>query len=279
MGKRTFICSREKLDELYVDKNLSMATIATLHGVTRLCVRNHLLKHSIPIRNRNGQYGDKPTYDENVFQKWTPEMAWMLGYISADGCLRPKRYELKFKSIDYDMLEFVRHWFRSNQPIKSEKNSNCYTFYIYSKSIITALEAMGIHHRKTFTIMPAPVPDKFFWDYLGGLIDGDGHIRIYPDTSARVSVSLLGNSLFIEAISNRIASLLESSPQKPNKRGKIVDLVYCGDSAETILRNVYLTNTFRLPRKKTTALRSLDKRHRLIHNVDAYKKGRLLTKS
>jgi hypothetical protein len=52
------------------------------------------------------------------------------------------------------------------------------------------LITIGITPRKTHTLGEIKVPDEYFWDYLRGEFDGDGHSHAYWDTRWRSSVSL-----------------------------------------------------------------------------------------
>ncbi len=81
-----------------------------------------------------------PIYKEiNVkfFKKWTPEMAYILGFFAADGnMLKNKRgaHFIEFNTVDKELLEKIKKTLRSDHKIsarrRSEKWATCYRLQI-----------------------------------------------------------------------------------------------------------------------------------------------------
>lgn len=121
--------------------------------------------------------------NKNFFKKWSPEMAYILGFLSADGSIyRTKRntYFLEFQITDKDLLYRIREALNSDHKI-TEKNSSkgekmVYRLQIGSKEIFEDLVKIGITQAKSKTIKLPSIPRRFFAHFLRGYFDGDGNI-------------------------------------------------------------------------------------------------------
>lgn len=62
--------------------------------------------------------------DDNFFKKWSPEMAYVIGFFTADGCMiRNKRgaHFIEFQITDKDILIKIRKVLQSNHKISIRK--------------------------------------------------------------------------------------------------------------------------------------------------------------
>ncbi len=171
--------------------------IAEHLGCVELTVRRRLRERGESIRRKDGKYGNPFTVDEDFFKRWDHDVAYVLGYIAADGCVRTHKYELKLKSIDYDLLQYIKDTLKTNYEIKPEKNTRCYVLRIMSKEIIKDLLRHGIADRKSLTIEFPNIPDDFFWSYMRGLTDGDGHVWPHNVDSREIKVYINGNAKYL----------------------------------------------------------------------------------
>lgn len=122
--------------------------------------------------------------NEAFFEKWTSKMAYVLGYILADGSLvKNKRgaYFTEIQSIDKEILPKIRRAFDSNLKISSYKPRDSKTRYrlqLGSKKIFSDLVKLGVEPRKSGHEELPRMPDKYFPDFLRGYFDGDGSVNI-----------------------------------------------------------------------------------------------------
>ncbi|MHA2226932.1 MAG: LAGLIDADG family homing endonuclease [Candidatus Hodarchaeales archaeon] len=137
----------------------------------------------------NKKFQSKYNINLNFFKIWTIEMAYILGYIFADGSIRIRRSgsELSMKSKDFELLELINDAMISNYPIKEIKSKTgiYYTLAINRKEIVYDLLKLGVIPRKSKTMTFPEVQERFLYHFIRGYFDGDGHVRI------------LGNSLEI----------------------------------------------------------------------------------
>jgi len=119
--------------------------------------------------------------NENAFEVISPECAYWLGFIAADGCIRRNgnRHLLKFclHKQDTDHLRKFKKFCSSSHPIKS-KNENHLDFCFSSKRIFKDIVSYGIVPRKTYAkhSFIERISDKYKHCFIAGLFDGDGTV-------------------------------------------------------------------------------------------------------
>lgn len=68
--------------------------------------------------------GYKYNVDTLFFESWSPNMAYILGYIFADGCILKDRYRLKIASCDKDHLKDILYVMKSGYPMLANWSDN-----------------------------------------------------------------------------------------------------------------------------------------------------------
>ena len=140
--------------------------------------------------------------NENAFSgKMTKEMAYIVGFLLADGCLY-KKYDsisIAVQKGDVDALYRMADFFgTSSDAVQLGHNGVCYLFRVVSKTIYEDLQNFGLSERKSSTGASRFNQERlsdFMWPFFLGLIDGDGcyHVRLGSKFAARCSVMLTGN--------------------------------------------------------------------------------------
>lgn len=134
------------------------------------------------------------TLNQDFFKKWSPQMAYLLGYIAADGTVsigkRGNCY-LSVDSIDEELPSMLKKAMSAGHKIsviKRRKEWNTiYRLQIGSKTVVGDLKNLGIVPKKTKRLAVPKMPQKFFRDFLRGYFDGDGSIscRMYKRTNRK----------------------------------------------------------------------------------------------
>jgi intein-encoded DNA endonuclease-like protein len=122
--------------------------------------------------------------NENFFKKWSPEMAYVLGFFAADGCMMKNRrgtHFIEFQITDKDILVKIQKLLGSDHKI-AERNlkinwKTAYRLQIGSKIIFSDLLNLGLTPRKSKTIKLPNIPDKYFRHFARGYFDGDGNVH------------------------------------------------------------------------------------------------------
>ncbi len=122
--------------------------------------------------------------NKHFFKKWSSEMAYVLGYFAADGCMfvNPRgSHFIDFTSIDRELIEKVKQCLDSRHLLsvhnKDNKNSHWKTRFrlqVGSKVMFKDLLELGLTPRKSKTLKFPSVPDKYLADFIRGYFDGDG---------------------------------------------------------------------------------------------------------
>lgn len=163
---------------------------------------------------------------KTFFKKWSHPMAYSLGYTATDGYIDKKGYILGYHTHPQDIpaLEYIRDHVSPGKPIKYRKNRKSVDLIINSKEIVDSLKKYGIVNKKSKILRLGNVPKKYFYSFLRGAFDGDGHIK---DGTNKVIKFTSGSKLFLKDIQKRIG--MGSIYKAYDKRNGSVwyDLVVC----------------------------------------------------
>lgn len=127
-------------------------------------------------------------FNKNFFNEWSPEMAYVLGFMFADGYVytnpRGSKY-FCFCSTDKEIILKIKQALKSNHKVgvRSAKRSkyhkkDLYTLQIGNKETCETLnKKFGIVQNKNKVIkLPKNIPEKEFGHYVRGYFDGDGGV-------------------------------------------------------------------------------------------------------
>lgn len=127
-------------------------------------------------------------FNKEFFNEWSPEMAYVLGFLFADGYVfkNPRgSCFFCFCSTDREIIRKIRGVLQSNHKIglKSRNNhnskwKNSYVLQIGSKEIFKKLKVFGVIPNKSLVIRFPKVPQEFFGDFVRGYFDGDGCVHL-----------------------------------------------------------------------------------------------------
>ena len=127
--------------------------------------------------------------NEDAFKFWTPNMAWLLGYIYADGCIQKVKscdsYRLDFlcRIEDIELLSYIKEFLKAPQKIskssfvdhRTGKRYRRCSLSVTSKIVFRDLYVIGLRPRKSKLDLPFPnVPDEYLSHFVRGYFDGDG---------------------------------------------------------------------------------------------------------
>jgi len=168
----------------------STKEISEIAGVSRGYVWHILRNSGVKITGKRRKNGHK--VDENFFKTWSPEMAYVLGFILTDGSISGN--VIKIYQKDMTILERINNAMKSTNPIKKRKNGKSYIHYvsINRKEMVKDLAKLGITENKSLTVEFPDVPNEYLPHFLRGVIDGDGWIQ---DRGYVVNITS-GSSLF-----------------------------------------------------------------------------------
>lgn len=125
-------------------------------------------------------------FDKDLFKLWSFKMAYILGFIFADGAVfKNKRgaHFLEVTSTDPELIYKIKKIFNSNHKVGVRKKKNLqwktsYRLQIGSKEMVADLEKYGVVQNKSLIVRFPQVPKKFLADFVRGYFDGDGGVHL-----------------------------------------------------------------------------------------------------
>ena len=185
--------------------------------------------------DRRGGHNRK-TFNKDFFKTWSPEMAYVLGYIYSDGTIEDVRKSsrtcyLAITSVDYDILYKIRKALSSNHAlyIKPKKYNSfpdgrtylCkqgYILRIGSKKLFEDLVKFGLTPRKSLTLKFPMIPVKFLRYFIRGYFDGDGCITVSLAKGRKIpslsTVFTCGSLEFLEHLNDLLSKIVKLGYKK-----------------------------------------------------------------
>ena len=159
--------------------------------------------------------------NQNIFKTWGGEMAYLLGYIFADGCIMVSKnrkgnpYAINITSVDKKHLYKIRKALGSNHKIGKKTNGKggiAFQLQMRNFTLCEDLINLGIKPRKTYDAnATVNVPDEYFSDFVRGFFDGDGTVYIYKVNGApQIKSGFLSTSFpFLDKFNKRLCKNLK----------------------------------------------------------------------
>jgi len=206
--------------------------------------------------------------NQDFFKRWNSEMSYLLGYITADGCIvvSKKRknhpFTLNITSVNLKHLYKLRKALKSEHKISRKLggglNTFAYQLQIRNPIITNDLMKLGIFPRKTSHLNPIKVPQKYFNSFVRGFFDGDGTVYIYKvNNTPQIKVDFISTSYhFIGNLNSRICDnlgipLKNIHRQIPKNRKRLLKYSICFyiDDCERLYKFMYKNASIFLNRK------------------------------
>ena len=200
--------------------------------------------------------GIKYSVNENFFKSWSKKMAYVLGYIYADGYILDapsmRGKYISITSIDKESIERIKCWLCSDHKVIERPsqwlNGNlAYVLRIGSHRIYDSLFQHGLYPNKSLTMRLPKIPQKYLMDFVRGYFDGDGCISLYKTigNSGHVHARKLsviftsGSKKFLSKLTLLLSCQLEIKTQKIIDAKTAFQLRYSTTDSVTIYHELY----------------------------------------
>jgi len=154
----------------------------------------------------------------NFFEQWTDKMAYVLGFIYADGSLEDAWYlrgkYFRIANTNRPIVRKIknaldsRHTIVKRSYLKSKRKS-LYLLRIGSHKMYDDLIGLGLYPRKSLSIKFPKVPSEYLSYFVRGYFDGDGSIIFNRNGRWIRVVFTSGSRDFLEQLSEKIAESLK----------------------------------------------------------------------
>jgi hypothetical protein len=204
-----------------------------------------------------GFYFKKHTVNDDYFKNLSPEMAYILGYVSADGNVAwdvsKGYYSLTITAAEKDKshLGIIRKLLKSTKPLLYSSYTKSYRLIVNNKQICRDLMRFGIVPRKSLIIKFPDLPDQYLKDFIRGYIDGDGSLRYFKrPRSPYFELSVCSGSRdFIVTLEEKIFQQLNINSRITKTKNNCFLLRYSCQRGLKLAKWIYGDASLYLPRK------------------------------
>lgn len=255
---------------IYVEEQRGQKYTADKAHCSIKVLKKILKDNNIPIRtfgqaaivsNQNRSYKK----DESYFSRQSHNMAWMVGFLAANGCISQSNntISLALARVDREILEKIKAELSIEAPIKDYITNNGYeasSLHWSCKQHKEDLKKYSVVPRKTFILTPPLTLKQEYWiDYIRGYFDGDGSINLVSNGNHRGGGNLRwqvcsATSEILEFILDFFESeygIPKVSIQKQCRaQHPLYSIQYSSTSTRKIYEILYTPNSLFLTRKK-----------------------------
>ncbi len=202
---------------------------------------------NLVVRIYTAIMGIKYKVNEDFFKKWSYEMAYVLGFIFADGSLEDVAYirgqYLRFHNTDYEIINKIKHTLGSEHKIvclPSFKNRKMrFMLRIGSHKIFGDLSKFNLYPNKSLDLDLPPIPKKYFGSFLRGYFDGDGCIYVEKPKRILKVIFTSGCKRFLVELSAAISQNVRINLHKVVDNRRSYQLRYSQRDGLKILKYIY----------------------------------------
>lgn len=249
----------------YVNENYTLKKLGKSFGCSYATIRNLLNKHDIDSRGNKQGYPRNEYYFNKID---TPEKAYWLGFLYADGCVHGNNYEISINITDQEHVEkfkqaigAVNHKVTVTNDKRFVTAKTLYQFTIKDQQLHTDLIKWGCVPQKTLIIEKIPnIPRDYISHFIRGYFDGDGSLHYLKGTD-NYRISFTGGSA---QFLNDIQKELQTNISLGNSENTYQLQISGRKQVERILNYLYQDSTeaTRLDRKYNIYLDCLEWVHR-----------------
>lgn len=252
MGNSTRKFPQEIMNQIIQDykEGLSSTNIAIKNKCSTTFIFNILKRGGIERRGVS-ECHRKYTINEHAFDEITPESAYWVGFLMADGTIFRNSINLFISNRDKNHIIKFLSFLKTDRPII--KNNNLVGTSIESKGMVDKLSEYGVIPRKSLT---AKVCDElaFNRDFWRGVIDGDGCVMIHAKNKLNVLpvLNLVGSLNICMSFTNFAKNII-GKDKHVRKTKSIYSVEINGKDAVKVLDVLYSSSIMFLDRKKSKA--------------------------
>ena len=182
--------------------------------------------------------------------KWDKNLAYCVGLLVSDGNLSKDGRHIVLVSKDKSLIKTFKNCLDLENRIANKKsgyNKNGRYYYVQfgNVKLYRWLNNIGVTQNKSKTIGKLSIPQKYFFDFTRGLLDGDGCVTSFNHPESRypqIRVKFTsGSKNFIVWLRDRIDSFLDIKG-KIEKIPRAFQLIYYKNDSIELLRRIYYKN-------------------------------------
>ena len=267
-----------KMYDMYCNR-ITTDAIGLQYNISRASVCNLFERYNLPIR----EFADsRREYDLNVqyFDKIdTPNKAYILGLLYADGCNSRKKsqIDLSLQECDKHILEDICREIETDKPLsflpyheKNERHKNQYKLSITNKHISDVLETLGVVNAKSLILeFPEWLDQSLYSHFIRGYFDGDGCLYL-GGNKTNPEVSIVSTIVFVKKVKDILADVIDVEmrikTQKQHKPVTKVGVITGVNKIVAFLNWIYADADLKLNRKYEKYKQFLERYYKNIND-------------
>lgn len=175
----------------------------TKNQIYSLCYRNNLEIKKLPQEEKSKIQKNncfKHPINDKFFSVWSDDMAYVLGFWFADGCIYSgKVFDITVHKKDKYILKRIAELLGYKGDIKDASNKQACRINFSNINIYNDLIKLGGSERKSLSVTYPAIPKKYLSHFIRGYFDGDGCIMNLKNNRVN-SAFTCGNKSFLVAL-------------------------------------------------------------------------------
>ena len=136
--------------------------------------------------------------------RWSRKLAYAIGLLTTDGNLSPDGRHFDFTSNDKELIDTLKICLSLKNKVARKRSGytqkkTAFRIQFGNVTLYKWLLRMGLMPNKSKRMGALKIPDRFFFDFLRGHLDGDGSVKKYYDPvypkSKRLYLTFISASL------------------------------------------------------------------------------------
>lgn len=190
--------------------------------------------------------------NNDFFDKWTPELAYVIGFFIADGSISNYnvcgRYSVKFQCNDLDVIEKISKVSGYKNDIMCIKYIGYkigYRISMAGKYVWQFFTDLGFDNNKTYNAMvPKSLPSELNNHLIRGIFDGDGSVCLRNRVSKYPQINVVGTKDVVDFVASSL-----NFYNNVHKHRSIWRVNFNGDNAVLFMKKIYKDSSIHMDRK------------------------------
>jgi transposase len=285
----------EKEQEKLITELLQVKTqkeIAKEFNVSQAAISKIKKKYNVKTTKVGCRSLIKKYVDESFFLEInTPEKAYWLGYLAADGCITKTRQKTSLSSKDFEIVEKFKNAVKSEHAIgsinifdkRTGKTYRRFSIQITNAKFTENLCKWGVNENKSNIFLFPDIKEEYYSYFIAGLFDGDGSVCLRPNNTIKCNlISSKEVILFIQQYFFNKFNILPKALYKVSRNCenvykvnwltydsiKILGFIYGGDSRLYLSRKYELYNNYKSnkpSRHRTNIIKETDHNGKVVN--------------
>lgn len=184
----------------------------------------------------------KHKVDENFFDVWSRQMAYILGFTFADGNIYKTTLAWDVQKRDKDILDKISKAVSSTYPISLHRNAS-FRLRIHNQMFVQSAIKRGLLPKKNMRNILPVIPSEFLRHFVRGYLEGDGWIILRNGRNEADIGFASGSRSFLGLLNETITRFLGIKSGRVRKRIKVTPR---GVTAITFMLEFYSSNAFKI---------------------------------